>query len=277
MIDTVFACSTTKPKVVSQALLAILWKEQEDQYFSAIVDNNGIVIITEDCSSIEASVLLSSRMFNTFNFYKNEPFIFRANLSQLIKCVSLFSETASNMEIKATSETEIIIDIFDTFSTTTCKVRTHFSQKIEQNLSDSFKSANSPDVASFIVPSARIKELFVIPEASHRNSIPLTISINNNHVFEIKAEGSYGKVQSSVDLDQFKVMNAKYNMYEPFSASYHINSLLPAIKAMSTSLDTDFTFKGNGLLMIKQAFSKPNGGFVETAVEFIIAPVKEQD
>ena len=280
-MSLIFSCSTNNPKLVIQSLTAISWKEQDDQYCSVNVSPEGILFVTEDSSTIQASVLLRSNLFSNFFFSKNDSFEFRLNLSKLVKCLGLFSETANYLEIKSKIESgsEIEINIIDPYSITTCKIMTHLmisNQGPDMTLSKLFGDSNSIEVASFLIQSSILKEMFILPELTQKNSLPLTLTIDSDSkIFEVKAEGSFGFVRSSMDFGILIAYKPKFDLTEPLIVSYPISSFIPVLKAMNISSDTRFRFKGNGMLSAQQAISNQFSSNVETVVEFILQPIEE--
>ena len=278
MSELIFSCSTGNPKFVVQTLMAIEWKDQEDQYCSASVTNEGILILTEDSAILQASVLLRAGLFSNFIIVRDH-FEFRINLSKLVKCLKLFYETATELEIKAKIESEIQIEITDASSTTECIIRTLFYPAAQLNqmpLSRAFSSPDSPEVASFMLKSSIVSQMFLIPDATQRSSLPITITIDAQaRVFEVKCEGAFGAVRSAMDFGLMMAQRPKFDLIDPFHASYPVSSFLPVLKSMALSSDTSFRFKGNGMLSIQQAMTSTPAGSVGTVVEFILQPLDD--
>lgn len=281
MSDLIFSCSTDNPKFLAQALQAIAWKEEEDQLCSASVSNDGILILTEDTSTIQASVLLRSGLFQNYALVREENFEFRMNLTKFINCIKLFAETATELEIRSRSDAEIQIEITDGTSTTNCILRTLYYPAAQVNsmtLSKAFSAPDSVEVASFMIRSSIVKEMFILPEASMKNTVPVKMVIDAvARLFEVQMEGPFGTVRSTMDFGLLMAQRPKFDLCEPLEASYPISSLLPVLKAMDLSSDTSFKFKGNGMLSIQQAISNQTVGDVGTVVEFILQPLEDNN
>ena len=279
MTELIFSSATSNPRFVVQALTAVAWKDQEDQYCSASVSENGILILTEDCATIQASVLLRAGLFSNFSFIRNENFEFPINLSKFVKCLKLFCETATELEIKAKVESEILVEITDSLSTTECIIKTLYYPAAQLNqmpLSKAFSAPDSPEVATFMLKSSLASQMFALPDSTTRSSAPLAITIDYQaKVFEVMVEGAFGAVRSSMDFGLMMSQKSKFNLMEPFKASYPVSSFMSVLKAMALSSETSFRFKGNGMLSVQQAMTNSSAGLVETVVEFILQPMDE--
>lgn len=277
--DIVFLCSLDSPKSFSLALTSIAWKEPESQSCYVRIDDNGLLFVTEDASCLQASVFLKASLFKSYTFLDADAYEFKLNLTSLVHCLSVFGDTALTLDVKIAKGSDLQLKIHDQGSTTECLIRTlHCAeQSLQRSLSDAFSAPDSLEVASFIISSYVCRELFRFPNERKNKAVDITMTINvESRTFEVKAEGAYGTVRSSISLTQADFQRVHIETHRNFSSSFSVWSMSPVLSAMASSYETKFTFKDNGMLAIQQGIkgvSSPSG--VDIIVEFILQPLDE--
>ena len=280
MNDFIFSCSADIPQFVAQSLSAIAWKRPDDQISTVSITKDGILILTEDTKTMQATVFLKRNMFRTYLFLQDDAYDFRINLTPLVDALNIdFIKTATRIEIRVNKNTDLQVDIIDNSSVTECTFRTLNYSTAQINgtnlLSFEFSSPDSPEVATFSMDSLHAFSLLNVPKETHFNSCSIVMEINPiDKLFIIKAEGAYGVARSTMDFKQPYLQKVKIVLVETLTAEYSMQSLNPVINAMSFSSETKFRFKGNGMLSIQQAISNRAVGAVETVVEFILQPIE---
>ena len=280
MDDFIFSCSADIPLFVAQSLSAIAWKRPDDQISTVSITKDGILVLTEDTKTMQATVFLKRNMFRTYVFLQDDAYDFRINLTPLVDALNIdFIKTANRIEIRVNKNTDLQVEIIDISSVTECTFRTLNYSTAQINgsnlLSFEFSSPDSPEVASFSMDSPYALSLLNVPKETHLNSCSLTMEIDpKDKVFIVKAEGAYGVVRSKLDFKQPYLQKVRIDLVEPLTAEYPMQSLNPVINAMSFSNETKFRFKGNGMLSIQQAISNRAAGAVETVVEFVLQPIE---
>lgn len=280
--DLVFMCSLDAPKSFSLALISIAWKEPESQSCYVRIDDNGLLFVTEDASCLQASVFLKASLFKSYTFIETEAYEFKLNLTSLVHCLSVFGDTALTLDVKIERGSDLQLKIHDQGSITECLIRTlHCSSEhsLQRSLSDAFSAPDACEVASFIISSYVCRELFRFPNErkNKANDISMTINVENR-TFEVKAEGAYGIVRSSISLTQADFQRVHIGTPRNFTSSFSVWSMSPVLSAMTSSYETKFTFKDNGMLAIQQGIkgvSSPSG--VDIIVEFILQPLDENN
>lgn len=237
------------------------------------------MILIEDSTTIQASVLLRAGLFQNYSLVWEENFEFRINLTKFVKRIKLFSEFATELEIRSKNDAEIQVEITDGLSTTNCTIRTLYYPTAQVNnmtLSKAFSAPDSVEVASYMIRSSIVKEMLVLPDATTKNTVPIKMVIDAvAQLFDVKMEGGFGTVRSTMEFGLLMAQRPKFDLCEPFEACYPISSLVPVLKAMTLSSETSFRFKGNGMLSIQQSISNQSAGSVETVVEFILQPLED--
>ncbi|KAH0793621.1 cell cycle checkpoint protein RAD1 [Histomonas meleagridis] len=278
MTEFVFSCTSDSPKAIAQSLIAIAWKQPENQSCSVNVSRNGILFLTEDVGVLQANVLLGASMFRQYALLTENAYDFHINLTSLAYCLSVFTETASTIEFKV-ADSELIIQIHDRGSLTECSIRTiHYpaDQSNQPNLSDAFSSLDSPEVAQFQIASANAREMFRFPNEQKNKSVGISMSIDpDEKTFGVRAEGAYGAVESIMLFSQPILKRIRLDLQEKLVAHYPVSSLTPMLKAMSISNETNFKFKSNGMVAVQQAIKSSNVSGNDIYVEFIIQPSEE--
>lgn len=277
MNEFIFSCTSDSPKSISQALISIDWKEPENQSCSVSVSRAGILFLTEDVSVLQANVLLASSMFRQYSLIASTSYDFHINLTSLVYCLNLLTETASSIEFRV-SDAEFNLLIHDRGSLTECNIRTlHYPpDESQSNLSDAFSSKDIPEVAQFQIASANAREMFRFPNEQKNKSVGLSMSIDpDERIFEVKAEGAYGAVRSVMSFSQPIIQRVKLDLTERLTAHYPVSSLTPMLKAMSFSNECIFKFKQNGMVAVQQGIKSTNVSGNDIYVEFIIQPSEE--
>jgi cell cycle checkpoint protein len=273
--DFIFSCSSDSPRLFSQALNAIAWRQPESQACSIRVSEAGMMFVTEDVKVLQANILFKASIFQSFTLRSSEPYEFRVNLTSLVHCLSVFAETASLLDISGGSESDLRVRICDMGSVTECSIRTLHStpdQLNQRTLTDAFSARDSVEICYFDISSLVLREVFRFPNERKNKSVSIEMMIDRpNNRFVVKAEGAYGAVRSVIDFDHHDFQKKRILIDDTFAASYPVASLTPMLAAMSQSFETRFTFKDNGMLAAKlgmRGTSSISG--LETVVEFIL-------
>jgi hypothetical protein len=195
--DFLFSCSADCPRFFSQALVAIAWRQPENQSCSVDISRNGLLFLTEDASVLQASVLLRSTLFRAYAFLRTDPYDIRVNLTSLVNCLNVFAETATSMDISCEEGSDLRVRIHDMGSTTDCSIRTQICPPEQPNratLSDAF-SRDSTEIVSFVIGSAVVREMFRFPNERRNKSVGIDMTIDpDRRLFEVKADGTFGIV-----------------------------------------------------------------------------------
>jgi cell cycle checkpoint protein len=275
-----FACSTDCPKFFAQALAAVAWRGPESQPCSVRISNPGLLFLTEDTNVLQASVSLKATLFRSFAFTGTDPYDFRVNLTALVSCLSLFAETATSIELAVDIGSDLRIRIADSGSTTECSIRTLHAEAELLNqpiLSEAFMSKDCSEVASFIISSVVLREMFRFPNERKNKAVSIAMVIDPaSRSFEVKAEGAYGVARSIIPFTQPDFLRVTLGVSERFAASYPVWSLTPVLNAMADSYETKFKFKGNGMLAAQLGIKGYQASGIETIVEFILQPLEEE-
>jgi cell cycle checkpoint protein len=146
----------------------------------------------------------------------------------------------------------------------------------QPSLTDAFASHDSVEVASFVIISDVVREMFRFPNQAKNKSVSVRMSIDvTARTFEVRAEGSYGVAKSVIPFSQSDFQKVNIDLQENFSALYSAVSLTPVLNAMSLSFETKFKFKSNGMVAIQQGIRGASMSGIETVVEFILQPVED--
>lgn len=273
--DAVFVCSCNSPRDLTTALSAIAWKAPESQMCDVSVSEDGILFQTEDPGCLQASLLLKRKFLLLYERRFPGTYVFRLDLTALVKCLCMFMDTATDVVIRVIPDSEVRLAISDPESTTECAIRMPYVSAREETQYQRLVS-DDESIGSLMVSSCACREFFRFPNERKNKAVHLEVILDStSRTFEVRAEGVYGTVCSAVPLNQPDFHHVRVSSAAGFAATFLVSTLTPVLAAMTRSYETQMKFQRSGALVVQQDVKTTGLVFgTDAVIEFLVYPLE---